>query len=317
MAYDSNIFSYNALANFVQNLNNETLSKLFSILKTKNFELIMEQLSTFSNLLNALGAEKEIQEKIASAHEQLKKSLLDAIKALHPEHVFKIPEEKMTACAAFLKIFLDSSGHLFSTNYDLLLYWVLMRQNIPNAIDGFGRELENPVETRQGKNPEWSELRWGPNSQKQNVHYLHGALPLFDTGTEIIKEQYDDEGFILENIGKRLDSGEYPIFVTAGNGDEKLSHIRHNRYLSNCYDQLCKADGSVISFGFAFGKYDLHIIEALNKAAHAENNKPPKLWSLYVGTYSDADKNYIESIKDKFHAKLYTFDAKTAPLWSV
>lgn len=197
MAYDSKIFSYNALADFVQDLNDKTLSKLFSVLKTKNFELIMEQLSTFSDLLNALGAEKEIQEKITSAHKQLKKSLLDAIKALHPEHVFKIPEEKMVTCATFLKIFLDSNGHLFSTNYDLLLYWVLMRQNIPNAIDGFGRELENPMETKHGKEPEWSELRWGPNASKQNVHYLHGALPLFDTGAEVIKEQYDSEGFIL------------------------------------------------------------------------------------------------------------------------
>ena len=36
---------------------------------------------------------------------------------------------------------------------------------------------------------EVSELRWGRNRDRQNVHYLHGALPLFDTGVEIIEAQ--------------------------------------------------------------------------------------------------------------------------------
>ena len=30
------------------------------------------------------------------------------------------------------------------------------------------------------------ELRWGPNQERQNAHYLHGALPLFDTGPDVI-----------------------------------------------------------------------------------------------------------------------------------
>lgn len=134
-------------------------------------------------------------------------------------------------------------------------------------------------------------------------------------GSEIIKEQYTEEGYLLQNVGARLDKGEYPIFVTAGNGDEKLTLIRHNRYLSNCYDKLCEIDGSLVSFGFGFGRYDVHIIDALNKAAHASNKMPPKLWSIYIGVYSDADQKYIQSIEHKFHAKVYTFDAKSANPW--
>lgn len=316
MAYDPAIFSYNALADFVVKINDPTLTKLFEVMKTKNFELIMEQLSTFSALLTALNAEKELQEKIADAHKKLKNSLLDAIKSLHPEHVFKIAEDKITNCAKFLHQFLDTEGHIFSTNYDLLLYWVLMRQNFPNAVDGFGRELLNPAEAARGEEAQdWSELRWGPNKSRQNIHFLHGTLPLFDAGAEIIKEQYTEEGYLLENVGVRLDKGEYPIFVTAGNGQEKLALIRHNRYLSNCYDKLCEADGSIVSFGFGFGKYDEHIIDALNKANHAGSNSPPKLWSIYIGTFSDADISYIQSIKHKFHAKVYTFDVKSANPW--
>ena len=219
------------------------------------------------------------------------------------------------ACARFLSLFLNSGGQIFTTNYDLLLYWVLMRQGVANPIDGFGRELENPVEAGAGEEPKWSDLIWGPHQSDQNVHYLHGALHLFDTGAEIVKEQYDSAGYLLENISARLSNNDYPIFVTAGNRDEKLAHIRHNRYLSHCYDNLSAVDGSLITFGFNFGPYDEHIIEAVNRAAKFGTKQPPKLWSVYIGSYSEQDVEHIKSIEHKFHTKVRIFDAKTANVW--
>ena len=317
MAYDPKIFSYNALYDFINSLNDETLSVVFAAVKTKNFEIIMEQLETFIGLLQKLGSDVALQKKLTAANEKLKHSLLDAIKALHPEHVFKIPEDKSIACASFINGFLEPGGKVFTTNYDLLLYWILMRQNVPNAVDGFGRDLLNPVEVEERTESEdWSELRWGVNKQKQNVFYLHGSLPLFDTGAEVVKEQYNDDGYLLENIGARLKNAEYPIFVTAGNGADKLSQIRHNRYLSDCYDRLCELDGSVVTLGFGFGESDDHIIEALNKATHYRTKGAPKIWSVYIGTFSEKDQQWIASIAGKFHAKVHTFDAKTANIWA-
>lgn len=314
MAYDPNIFSYNALYDFISGQKDASLIKILSAMKTKNFELMMAQLEAFSSLLKTLGADKTLQDLVSEAHLKLKVSLLDAIKSLHPEHVFKIAEEKTRACAVFLHRFMNTGGQVYTTNYDLLLYWVLMRQDVPNAIDGFGRELLNPVEAAQGEEQEWSELIWGKNKRRQNIFYLHGSLPLFDTGTQIVKEEYDGN-YLLENISARLDAGEYPIFVTAGNGEDKLAQIRHNPYLSDCYDHLTELDGSVVTFGFGFGEYDEHIIDALNKAAKFHSRQPPKLWSIYIGTYSEHDLDYIESIRHKFHAKVHTFDAKAVGLW--
>lgn len=316
VAYDPNIFTYNALYDFIDKLDDSVLSKLFAAIKTKNFEIIMQQLGTFLAILDAFNAEHALREQINGASQKLKKSLLDAINELHPAHVFAVPEDKSIACANFLRQFLDSKGHIFTTNYDLLLYWILMRQ-VKGHGDGCGYELLNPSEVAVGDVPEFStELIWGETLSKQNVHYLHGALQFFDTGADIIKEQYDGAGYLLANIGKRMDKGEYPIFVTAGNGDEKLAHIRHNQYLSYCYDQFSKLDGSLVTFGFGFGDYDEHIIEAINKAAHIDNNQPPQLQSIYIGTYTDKDKNHIEGIAHKFHIKkVHTFDASTANIW--
>lgn len=315
MAYDSEIFSYNALYNFLTSRDDLLINKLFDVIKTKNFELVMQQLDTTLALLEAFGSDDKLQENISLASKKLKDGLLSSIHQLHPEHVYKIPERKVISCAEFLNLFIKSGGHIFSTNYDMLLYWALMRQHVENAIDGFGREIENIDEVLRGETPEYSDLVWGPNVDNQNIHYLHGALHIFDSGVDIEKEQYDQSNFLIEKIKKRLDRGSYPIFVTAGNSDEKLSHIRHNRYLSHCFDKLSSLDGSLITFGFNFGEYDDHIIEAINKATHAQNKTPPKLWSIYIGVYSDKDAEHICSIQSKFHAKVKIFDAKKVNVW--
>lgn len=230
--------------------------------------------------------------------------------------VFKVSDEKSASCAKFVNRFLETGGSIFTSNYDLLLYWVLMRQGIPNACDGFGRELLNPVEVENKmEEKEWSVLRWGPNRSKQNVFHVHGSLPLFDTGTEVEKEQYDEAGYLLDNIRARIGADDYPVFVTAGNGAEKLAQIRANPYLADCYDHLCTVDGSVVTFGFAFGDSDLHIVEALNRATHFPSKDVPKLWSIYIGVFSEVDLKRAAALEDLLHAKVNTFAARTARIW--
>jgi hypothetical protein len=315
MAYDPDIFSYNALHDFINKLDDADLNTILGVIETKNFEIIMQQLDNFSAIIDAFGGDPLLKAKVDAASSRLKSSLLDAVKALHPEHVFTVPEAQSVACSRFLNIFLNTGGHIFSTNYDLLLYWILLRNQIVDHIDGFGREFENPDEAAKGEDEEWSELIWGKYKRKQNIFYVHGTLPFFDTGVEIVKEEYDAAHYLLENIGVRMDAGEYPVFVTAGNGREKLSHIMHNRYLTWCYDNLCAIEGSLVSFGFNFGPYDEHIIEAINRAAKDGKNIHPKLLSIYIGVYSDDDRRHIEQIQGKFRCKVHMFDAKTANVW--
>lgn len=317
MAYDHNIFSYNALYEFIEKLDNELLSKLFNIINTKNFELVMQQLDNFLELAKVFSTDKQLVTKLENASEELKTSLIDAIEKLHPEHVFEMPEEKSINCFNFLSSFIDHEGKIFTTNYDLLMYWVLIRNQSQNAVDGFGREVENPDAYKTGDDFEWSDLYWGKNREKQSVFYVHGTLPIFDTGVEILKEVYTekDGNYLLQNIKKRMDQKDYPVFVTAGNGRQKLEHIMHNRYLTDCYENLSKIEGSLITFGFNFGEYDDHIIEAVNKAAKQGKKQADKLWSIYIGVYSKSDFEHIQSIKEKFRCKVNIYDSKTANIW--
>jgi len=315
IAYDDKIFSYNALSEFISKTKNPVLNKLFNIVNTKNFELIMQQLDNFIEIAKTLSSDKKLVQTIKDASEELKNSLIEAVKELHPEHVFKIPEEKSKQCAEFLQEYLSNDGKVFSTNYDLLLYWVSMRNDFKTAIDGFGKEVENYEPYMKSEDLEYSALRWGKYKDEQSIFYLHGALQIFDTGIEIIKETYNTQQFLLDNIKSRMENKDYPVFVTAGNAKEKLNHIMHNKYLSYCYEEFTKIQGSLVSLGFGFGEYDTHIIDAINKAAHYGKRVGDKLFSIYIGVYSDNGLKRLEEIKDKFKPKVVFFNAQTAKIW--
>mgnify|MGYP004001898403 FL=1 len=316
MSYDKKIFSYNAFSDFIKETDDQLLRQLCGIINTCNFELIMSQLDVFYKLAVEFVADKGLADKITTATKSLKEKLVDAISELHPEQVFKIPAEQSRNCALFLKEYLDSDGHIFTANYDLLLYWVLMsnQEQFNKIVDGFGREYIEKDEYTEDYEPEFGDLEWGPNQEEQQVHYIHGALHLFDTGVSIIKETYDGE-YLLKNIKDRIENKEYPVFVTAGDGQQKLAHILHNQYLDYCYKQLSSISGSLVTFGFNFGKYDHHIIDAINKANKQDMKE--KLWSIYIGVYSEEGKKHIESIIPMFKCKVNLFDAKTVNVWKV
>lgn len=315
MAYDPKIFSYTALSTFIEKTEDEFLHKLFQVANTKNFELIMQQLDNFVEIAKVFGIDESFIEKIIKANETLKNSLIEAVKELHPEHVFIVAEERSKSCHIFLDNFLSKGGKIYSTNYDLLMYWVLMRNSSKLAMDGFGRVLLNPEEVKLGEDAELSELIWGENKERQNIFYLHGTLPIFDTGTEIVKEEYDTRHFLLQKISERMESKSYPIFVTAGNAQEKLNQISHNKYLAYCYDDFSNITGSLIVFGFNFGEYDTHIIDAINKAANQGMPGADILRSVYIGVYSDDSLNYLESIRHNFRCKVNYFNARTVNIW--
>ena len=102
----------------------------------------------------------------------------------------------------------------------------------------------------------WSELVWGKHRDDQNVFYLHGALPLFDDGvcSDQARKSTTSTTTCCRKSERGWESAEYPIFVTASAGRQKLTHIMHNHYLAHSYESLCTADGSLVTFGFNFGK---------------------------------------------------------------
>lgn len=318
IAYDSKIFSYNALSQYISESTNPTIAKLFNKLKTQNFELVMRQLDGFCDIAHLFSTDKNLVPNIQKTTNDLKTCLIEAIKTSHPEHVFQMHEKQSNSCMKFLEDFLNNDGYIFSTNYDLLLYWVLMRNKVKNVVDGFGRDIIINQEN-YSEEPEFTELRWGKHKEDQSIFYLHGSLLLFDTGTQIAKVEYNTKNYILDIIKSKIDAKEYPVFVTAGNGEQKLAQISHNKYLNYCYEKLSTIGGSLVTFGFNFGEYDNHIIKAINKATKYRGKEHKPLWSVYIGVYSDEDLNHINKLIENkaFDSKVTPYNAQTVNPWNM
>ena len=114
VAYDPSIFSYIALSNFVETSKDKLLTNLFQAINSKNFEEVMRHLDVFLVFAKSLNANASFIKTITTAHDKLKKSLIQAVEALHPKHVYKIAEEKSQSCAAFFNYYLSKGTNLLS-----------------------------------------------------------------------------------------------------------------------------------------------------------------------------------------------------------
>lgn len=318
--YNKKIFNYNKLSEYIYKTEDEDLIKIFESVNTVNFEEIMEQIDITIKIISAFG-NNQLKEQLIRAKVKLKRTLIDSIDSMHPTNVYKVTEEEATYCKNFLNPFLNNRNSIITTNYDLLLYWVLMKKSkeLDNFSDGFSRENGS------------TELIWGHNRYSQNIFYLHGALHLFDKSSKIVKEEYDDSqsNWLKNKIDYRISKNEYPIFVTAGSGNEKLKHIMHNGYLSNCYNHLKNIEGSIITYGFSFNNADNHIIDAINAATifsekpkkiidnSIQDTKLGKLFSIYIGVFSEKERQKIEDMANTgiFKCKVYTYDTNSVNLW--
>lgn len=64
IAYDKDIFSYNALSKFIEESDNELTKQVFHVYNTQNFETIMEQLNNMNSILKLLNAPEDFCKKI-------------------------------------------------------------------------------------------------------------------------------------------------------------------------------------------------------------------------------------------------------------
>jgi hypothetical protein len=95
---------------------------------------------------------------------------------------------------------------------------------------------------------------------------------------------------ILKQLEERLTKGDLPMFVSEGTPEDKLQVIRHNEYLSFCYESLRKNDLPLTVFGFSFGDCDEHIITALSESS------TPSI-EVYLNPYAAQKHNFAIKVK--------------------
>ena len=234
----------------------------------------------------------------------------------HPESSNSISEKESKACAKFLSNF----DKIYSLNYDLLAYWVIMQQNL-NFPDGFGDNAEDNGYDPENKDDDYESYLEDFVVYKDISHdllFLHGGLHLYDHETEAIKITFRRTGKTLKKqIYENLVRGIYPIFISEGESGEKLEKIRHNYYLNHCYKSLNTQGGDLVIFGTSLKSNDDHIAKAI-----IDGN-----WdNIYAGVFSEDDTKSLLSLKERIGRKnkansrrkqtsFTLYDARTVNPW--
>ncbi len=176
-SYNDGIFSYESL---VQNadlgVHAGSVARLFDQLHSRDFEYAVSTLETSRNVLSAFAQQGAAQNPpdtvLAGAAATLRRQLGAAVIANHPIASTVLTDAECDACSAFLTPF----DRLFTTNYDLLLYWVCVKDHVnlnSRWRDGFGWNTDNV-----------GHLYWPSiHSSGQTIFYLHGALHLYTHST--------------------------------------------------------------------------------------------------------------------------------------
>lgn len=179
----------------------------------------------------------------------------------------------------------------------------------PSSDDGF-RKPEDDHDAAY--------VTWEPgNSHKQNTWFLHGALHLFDAGTEIQKYTWINTDIrLIKQIRDALKHDCFPIFVAEGTSNEKLIHIRHNDYLAKAYRSFSEIGGALFIYGHSLADNDAHYIKRIEHG---------RLSHLYIGIYGDpnspdnkaiiARAERMDAPRRRTKLNVHYFDASSAKVW--
>jgi hypothetical protein len=285
---------------------------LFALAGTSDFERVIEMLRMSASVVELYESEDEaLVATIRADADRVKNALADVLAQKHPDHVHEIDSEKYEAARIFLSHF---SGHIYTVNYDLLLYWTLIQNELAPEIacdDGFRADPDDPGADC---------VVWDPYaSYNQRVYFLHGGLHLYDSGAQLVKLTFARTGVhLVEQIRDALSAGSYPLVVTEGASEEKLRTILHSAYLARGLRSLTACGGALFVYGHSLAENDAHILRCISDG---------KVKALYVSIYGDPSSDENEQIRLRAEAvaasrrqkkplQVAFFAADTAAIWA-
>ena len=319
------IFTYGSLFEQADFSSAPRLPDVFKAVGTTDFEHVIKLLEDASRVVPVYSSEATVAAmQMAADAEALKDILIQTVANNHPNIPNEIADEQFWACRRFLSHFLGDAnrdGKVYTLNYDLLLYWTLMHDDMGfddpidlAANDGFGRDEDTE--------PEYVNWMGESGAHGQRVHYLHGALHLFDAGAELQKYTWVNTGKpLLEQAREAMGADKFPLFVAEGKSNQKLAKIKHSAYLHHSYksfsSQMGQRNDALFIFGHSLADNDQHILKKIARG---------KIGQVYVGLYGDPDSPGNATIRtaattlahlrdERVPLDVAFFDAASAEVW--
>jgi Domain of unknown function (DUF4917) len=291
-------FGYESLYNIALTENqNHPLSPedaaLFEALNTRNFENVLAGLATTRRVAAALGLEIPV---VTERYASIQSAVAEAVRQTHIPWM-SVPDVTLTAIRNELRTY----RFVYSTNYDLLVYWTLMHAGEGSFKDFFWTA---PPYFDLANTEVWEEPTL--------VLYLHGGLHLYRTVMgRTVKRSGEYGTNLLELFGTpfvtTVGEDATPLFVSEGSPADKLDSIRRSDYLGFSYTKLTEHEGPLCVFGHSLSDLDDHIVKAL------QQSKVSLAISIRPGPPMTVIERKALAIA-KFPAGVRFFDATTHPL---
>lgn len=292
-------FGYSSLLDKAELDPDGPILKVFKTLDTLDFEVVMHALQYAAQIEDAYGYSDK-GEKFRADSISVREALIHAVRAVHPGAQFEIPDKQKQSCGVFLRNF-DS---IFSLNYDLLLYWVILNTVSDRFSDGFS--LGESVEGFRTFNKE----------APCNTFYLHGALHLFLGERRQTLKRTVTSTTIINHIAKTIqDRKQLPLFVAEGLSSKKMERINSIPYLRHAYETFSFLKGTLLVFGHSLSENDHHLYDAVFR-------KESGIKKVIICVHAP-EKN-LQTAKErmaKFHerngnVKIEYVDSSTVPAWT-
>lgn len=295
------IFLYGSLFKEADFTGHPNLKHVFEALRTQDFEIAIRALEDGSKVYPIYAEdEDDVAEKMFADAQALKDILISTIAKRHPKSPSEITEHQFQSCRAFLSNFLgDKAGHIFTFNYDLLLYWVLMHSDPVEGYDqvglarndGFGDDEDEP-------DADFVVWRGEGGARGACFHYLHGALHLFDAGATLQKYTWiRKQERLIDQVRSAMRDDKFPLFVAEGTSRQKRKKISHNSYLYQVGKTLvANANTKRHCFflhGHSLAENDEHILRRLAKGRFSK---------LYLGLHGNPNSTSNQEIVKKARA---------------
>lgn len=302
-------FSYGSLLERarVEALITTDIQKVFDYFKTEDFELVLRMIWNTYHVNRALGIEDEVTTK---AYHDVREALVRAVRSIHPPHDRVVDD--LDRISSFMARFRE----VVSLNYDLLIYWAMLRGNEhrgPWFKDCF---------VHGSFDSEWERLYepWGDAKGATLVFYPHGNLVLA-TGLERREfkiTRTDEWQELLDRIVDEWESeGSVPLFVSEGDRTQKERAILRSEYLGTIYHRVLPACGpTVVIYGWGMGLQDTHIMRQFRRAG---------IKRFAVSVYTERDPDAVARECDSIERRLKGwvdgcsvsfFDSSSEGCWS-
>lgn len=319
------IFHYGSLFDQADFSGSPDLEIAFASLDTNDFETVIRNLEASATLSPVYIAEDtDAPDRMMADAAAAKEILLATIAGNHPKIPADIPDDKFYSCRQFLEFFLgqENDGQVYSLNYDLLFYWALMHDSpidqdpvTLRTNDGFGNDEDEP-------DADYVVWQGETGAHSAKVHFLHGALHLFDAGNELQKFTWVRTNEpLIDQARTAINGNKFPLFVAEGSSKQKKSKIRHNAYLYQGFKQLVSNASQVgccfFIHGHSLDDSDDHILRRLGKGHFKK---------LYVSLFGDPTSNpnkqkiskaqQLAALRlDRYPLELAFYDATSAQVW--